>query len=118
MISNSGKKRVDKALQYADVFYVHSARKPLGRGLKRALRASETAPDKTLLVGDQLMTDIVGRNRLDMMTCLVKPVKIRSDRWMTRFNRKIENLVRGRIRRREPDLYRERFFGQGDDDAL
>jgi uncharacterized protein len=118
VISNSGEKRVHKALHGTDLYYVHSARKPFGRGLKRALGASGEDPGKTLLVGDQLMTDIFGGNRLGLMTCLVRPVKIRSDRWMTRLNRKIENLVRASIRRREPDLYGKRFLGQGDDDAL
>ncbi len=48
--------------------------------------------EETVIIGDQLLTDILGGNRLGLHTILVVPVAS-SDGFFTQFNRKIERKI-------------------------
>lgn len=109
IISNSGYNRVSKALNKLDVFYVYHSAKPTKIGLKKALKMIQTKKEETLLIGDQLMTDVLGASRFGISSILVKAVKRKSDRWMTRINRRLEKSVLRKIMRKEPVLYQERL---------
>ncbi|MDX9691983.1 MAG: YqeG family HAD IIIA-type phosphatase [Acholeplasmataceae bacterium] len=109
VISNSGYKRVSEALIKLDVPYVHHSLKPTTRGLKKALKLAGTTKEETVLIGDQLMTDVLGASRFNIESILVRAVKRKSDRWMTRLNRRIEKSVLRKIKKVEPNLYQERL---------
>jgi len=109
IISNSGYKRVSQALHKLDVFYVYHSAKPTQIGLKKALKMVQTKKEETLLIGDQLMTDVLGASRFGISSILVKAVRKKSDRWMTRINRRIEKSVLKKIMKKEPMLYQERL---------
>ncbi len=49
-------------------------------------------PEEVLMLGDQMLTDMMGANRKKLHTILVKPVA-QSDGLVTRFNRFIERRV-------------------------
>ncbi len=85
-------KRVSKASNHAKLEFIHSAKKPLKMGYKSFEKAACTK-DKVVFIGDQLMTDIYGANKMNIVSVLVKPVKQRSDHFFTRTNRKIERFV-------------------------
>ena len=51
-----------------------------------------TNKDNTLVIGDQIFTDVWGGNRLGIKTILVVPVSDR-DEWITWIKRGIERLV-------------------------
>ncbi|MCF7932259.1 MAG: HAD hydrolase-like protein, partial [Acholeplasmataceae bacterium] len=87
IISNSGQKRVEKALGNSKLIGIWHAKKPLKSGFKKAIMRSGADPETTMLIGDQLLTDVFGGHRMSIMTCLVKPIKIKSDRFVTRLNR-------------------------------
>lgn len=110
IISNSGYQRVSKALHQLDVFYVYHSAKPTKIGLKKALNMVQTKKDETILIGDQLMTDVLGASRFGITSILVKAVKRKSDRLMTRINRLFEKAVLKKIMRKEPALYEERLL--------
>jgi HAD superfamily phosphatase (TIGR01668 family) len=93
IVSNSGFKRVSKASNHAKLEFIHSAKKPLKIGYKKALKKAACTKDKVVFIGDQLMTDIYGANKMNIVSVLVKPVKQRSDHFFTRTNRKIERFV-------------------------
>ena len=93
IVSNSGYKRVSKASNHAKLEFIHSAKKPLKSGYKKALKKAACTKDKVVFIGDQLMTDIYGANKMNIVSILVKPVKQRSDHFFTRINRKIERFV-------------------------
>lgn len=45
-----------------------------------------------LMVGDQLLTDIVAGNLAGVRTVLVKPL-VKTDKWNTRINRCVEKFI-------------------------
>jgi HAD superfamily phosphatase (TIGR01668 family) len=74
--------------------------KPNPWRLLRAMRAMDTAPQTTALVGDQLFTDVLPGNWLGLYTILVEPMG-RREFVTTRLMRWAERMAgRGRIVRR------------------
>lgn len=65
----------------ADLGFYATARsgKPFGKGVKRALDALGVLPHEAVMIGDQILTDVLAGSRLGMMTVLVKPIKDRTD---------------------------------------
>lgn len=107
IISNSGYQRVSKAAKKYP--FVWHAAKPFKWGFKCALRKSESSLENVVLIGDQLMTDMLGGHRFGCLTVLVNPVKRSSDRWMTRMNRWMERRIIKKIKRKYASLYEERL---------
>ena len=50
------------------------AKKPFGTGFRKAMRLCGTTAERCAMVGDQLLTDIVGGNRQGMLTIMVDPL--------------------------------------------
>lgn len=109
VLSNTNQKRVSSAIKALDVDYVYHAKKPLKWGFKKALKMANAEKSETVIIGDQLMTDIYGANRFGIKGILVQSVKRKSDRKITQFNRKIEKIVLRKIKKHAPDLYEERL---------
>ncbi|MCX6096004.1 MAG: HAD-IIIA family hydrolase [Candidatus Bipolaricaulota bacterium] len=51
----------------------HTARKPSKRGFLSLLRTLETPPERAVMVGDRLLTDVLGANRLGMYSIRIRP---------------------------------------------
>lgn len=111
IISNNTKKRVLKYSQNIDVGVVWSAMKPFKKGFKRGLKALDKKydPSEVVHIGDQLITDIRGANKMKFYTILVEPVLRKSDAFTTRFNRWLERRVRRNMEKHHPKLYQERL---------
>lgn len=109
VISNSRKKRVEKALINCDLDYIHYATKPLKRGFKQAFKLTNSKNNEILVLGDQLMTDVYGANRLNMKVYLIGSVKRSSDRLITKFNRSLEKYVMRKLLKKYPKLYEKRL---------
>lgn len=109
IISNSRYKRVSNACKNLDeIPFVKFARKPLKFGFKKALKKVNVKRDEVCVIGDQIMTDILGANRMKFKKAiLVRPVKQRTDHIFTRFNRKIENIFIRKVKRKKPEIYKE-----------
>jgi HAD superfamily phosphatase (TIGR01668 family) len=105
IVSNSGFQRVSKACKESNLNFIHSAKKPLKIGFNKALRLAQSKAEHTVFIGDQLMTDILGSNRLGMTSILVFPVKKRSDHIFTRINRKLEKHMIKKIMKFEYKRY-------------
>ncbi len=107
IISNSGYQRVVTAAKKYP--FVWHAVKPFKFGLKKAQQKVESSIEQIALIGDQLMTDMLGGHRFGCLTVLVKPVKRTSDRWMTKMNRFLEKRVLRKIKKKYSALYNERL---------
>lgn len=118
IISNSGKKRVKPALAKTQLKHVWHAKKPLNCGLKKALKMVSGQKKETVLIGDQLMTDVLGGNSFGIDVILVRSVKRKSDRKITQFNRKLEHIMIRKIRVKRPELYQERLAAYVNDHAV
>ncbi|TVP85246.1 MAG: YqeG family HAD IIIA-type phosphatase [Acholeplasmataceae bacterium] len=112
IISNSGHRRVSKALAPLEphgIPYVWHAKKPFKSGFKKALRLVGATREETLVIGDQMMTDVLGGKRTGLKVLLVGSVKRTSDHAITRFNRRLEARVLKTIKKKEPALYESRL---------
>ncbi|PTM59555.1 YqeG family HAD IIIA-type phosphatase [Desmospora activa] len=92
IVSNNTRTRVSRFATPLRVPWIHSARKPLSLAFKQALNRLETSPQETVMVGDQLFTDILGGNRLGLHTILVAPVS-KVEGVFTKVNRLMERVV-------------------------
>ena len=76
-----------------DYPFICSAKKPLKRGFKKELKAIDHQNRaEVVVIGDQIMTDILGGNRMGFYTILVEPILRKSDILPTRINRKMERF--------------------------
>lgn len=92
IVSNNNEYRVKAFSDPLNISFIPSARKPLGRAFNRAAREMELKKEETVVIGDQLLTDILGGNRNGFHTILVVPVA-KTDGIMTRINRKVERRI-------------------------
>ena len=75
VVSNSRKShRCPDFCRALGVPCVRHSGKPSRKGFLRALEETGIPPEQTLMVGDQIFTDILGANRAGIATVLVKPI--------------------------------------------
>lgn len=99
IVSNNNKLRVSAFSEPIQIPFIAKANKPLGNAFRRALRLMGTRKEETVVIGDQLLTDILGGNRSGLHTILVVPVAT-SDAKVTSFNRKLEAKIMASLKRR------------------
>lgn len=99
IVSNNNEGRVKRFAEPLKIPFVSKANKPLGGAFKRAIKLLGTKKSETIVVGDQLLTDIFGGNRQKIHTVLVNPVAS-SDAKITTFNRNLESFIKERLRKR------------------
>lgn len=74
LLSNNREERVAPFAGRVESAYVCRAGKPAGRGYRQAMEKMGTQTSSTVLIGDQIFTDIYGAGRLGMERILVKPI--------------------------------------------
>lgn len=79
-------------------------RKPFRGGFRRALALTGTTPERTAMIGDQLISDILGGNRAGMYTILVAPIHEREFVVTRYINRWLERVIRERLAARGVEL--------------
>lgn len=93
IVSNTNKKsKVEMVANHLNIDYVYKAWKPLKKGLKQGKRILNLNYENIATVGDQIFTDVIGGNRLNMFSILVEPIA-KKDIWITRLKRPLENIV-------------------------
>jgi len=93
ILSNSNKlEKVKKVAEEIDVPYFYFAKKPLKGGFKKAKKILKVEEKYIAVVGDQIMTDVLGANRCKMFSILVKPI-MEKDIIITKIKRPIENFI-------------------------
>ena len=97
--SNNNEERVKRFAEPLGIPFIHRAKKPLGSGFYQALVRLKLQRDEVVMVGDQLLTDIMGAKRQKLYTILVRPVA-ESDGFVTRFNRFVERRVFNDLKRK------------------
>lgn len=90
ILSNNTGERVEPFARVLGLPYIAKGKKPLKSGVRRALAAMGTAPGETLMVGDQVFTDILAGKNGGLPTLLVRPIRpekalfFRFKRWLER----------------------------------
>ncbi|CAM3816115.1 YqeG family HAD IIIA-type phosphatase [Mesobacillus zeae] len=92
IVSNNSENRVKFFSDPLGIPYIFQARKPMRRAFHRAIKEMGLKREETVVIGDQLLTDVLGGNRGGFHTILVVPVA-QTDGYWTRFNRKIERRI-------------------------
>lgn len=90
IFSNSPKKRVNTYKEYFNVDGVYFASKPLQRKFNKLIKEHNLKKEEIAIIGDQLLTDVLGGNRLGITTILVNPITVK-DHFFSYFNRVLEN---------------------------
>ncbi|QVK19383.1 YqeG family HAD IIIA-type phosphatase [Mycoplasmatota bacterium] len=91
IISNNKEKRVQLFAKKLDVPYHSNAMKPFKRGYKKLSLGFST--QEVVIIGDQVLTDIVGGNRMGYYTILVDVINYKNEQLKTRVNRFIEKVL-------------------------
>ncbi len=99
IVSNNNRDRVEKVAKPLGVPFVHRAKKPMKNAFKQALNKLNVPVSQSVVIGDQVFTDVFGGNRMGLYTILVVPVA-QNDGLATQFNRFMERFVLNWMRKR------------------
>lgn len=100
ILSNNTHERISKFCEPFAAEFVSFALKPLSRGFKKIAKKKKYQHDEMCVIGDQLMTDILGGNRFGCYTILVDPLSEKDLKWTT-LNRFVENLCLKRLKKKQ-----------------
>lgn len=92
LVSNNTEDRVVKFNEALKLQAIHRATKPRRGAFRKAMKMMGTDLKSTAIIGDQIFTDVLGGNRMGIMTILVVPIKSK-EFWWTTFVRKVERQV-------------------------
>ena len=92
IVSNNGRERVELFNKELSLPAYHKAKKPFKKNLFRAMADMNTAPEETVLMGDQIFTDVWAAHNAGIRAILVPPIKDKRDAF-TRFKRLLEKPV-------------------------
>ena len=93
ILSNTNsKEKARKMAEILDSEYIYFAKKPLKCGFKKAQKNLGLENKNIAVIGDQILTDVLGANRCDMYSILVKPLH-EKDIFITKINRIIEKQI-------------------------
>jgi HAD superfamily phosphatase (TIGR01668 family) len=74
IVSNNSQERVEPFARHVQSPYEFLAAKPGPSGYENAMSRLGVSAEKTIMVGDQLFTDIRGANKLGIYSIFVKPM--------------------------------------------
>ena len=92
IVSNNNSKRVAKFAEIFEIPFSSSSIKPLNAPFTKAIEILDTKSSETIVIGDQIFTDIWGGNRLKLFTILVAPI-IKKDSIGTFLHRNLEKII-------------------------
>jgi len=98
VVSNNNESRCQIFTQSLGIDFIPAARKPLAKAFVEATRRMGVEKDEVVVMGDQVMTDVLGGNRAGYHTILVIPVA-QTDGFWTKFNRKVERIILNKFRK-------------------
>ncbi len=93
ILSNTNNKRkVENVATYLEIPYIYFAKKPLKFGFKKGAEKLKLQNKNIAVIGDQLLTDVLGANRSGMYSILVKPIN-EKDILITKIKRPLEQKI-------------------------
>ncbi|WP_131927734.1 YqeG family HAD IIIA-type phosphatase [Effusibacillus lacus] len=99
IVSNNKRIRVEEFARPLNLPCIHGARKPVRGAFRRAMQIMGTKPHETVVVGDQIFTDVLGANRMGLNSILVLPIATKE--WPgTKVLRSMERIVLKGLRKR------------------
>lgn len=99
IVSNNHLPRVERFAKPLGMPFIHRAKKPKRSPFRKAMELLQLPAEQVAVIGDQMMTDVLGGNRMGLMTILVTPIAPQDEGFGTRINRKLEKLVLAMLKR-------------------
>ncbi|KIL38277.1 hypothetical protein SD70_27485 [Gordoniibacillus kamchatkensis] len=94
IVSNNNLARVQAFASPIRVPFIHSARKPTNAAFRKALQLMKLRAEEACVIGDQMMTDVLGGNRMGLFTILVTPISPQDEGFFTKaVNRRLERAA-------------------------
>lgn len=100
IVSNNNESRVGAFASPLNIPYIFKAKKPTQGAFARAIAILDLKPSEILMVGDQMMTDVFGGNKMGLHTVLVQSIAPHEEGMGTKINRQLERIAIHRLRRR------------------
>lgn len=98
ILTNGRGKNAQELAKELGINVVNNAKKPFCSKIKKCLKEKGVQAEQTLIVGDQLFTDILAANRVKAKSVLIEPISKR-EWWATKiFNRTRERLAGRKIK--------------------
>ena len=72
--NNTNDKRLSLASQKLEIDYVKFALKPFSKGFRKVKKKYNLKKEEMCIIGDQIVTDVLGGNRYNIYTILVDPI--------------------------------------------
>ena len=99
IVSNNKEKRVKKYADVAGVECIYSAHKPFSRRIRNFLAKKNVQATEVMLVGDQLMTDVLAARGAHIRVLLTEKV-VKEDQWTTHINRLLDRPIRKHLNKK------------------
>ena len=99
IVSNNRGKRVTSYANAIGCQFINSARKPFSGKIRKFLKENNYKPEETMLVGDQLMTDVLAGRGAHIRVMLTEKV-VKEDQFTTHFNRLLDRPVRKHLKKK------------------
>lgn len=99
IVSNNREKRVKGYADEAGVECIFSAHKPFSRRIRNFLKEKGVSSDEVMLVGDQLMTDVLAAKGVHIRVLLTEKV-VKEDQWTTHINRLLDRPIRKHLKKK------------------
>lgn len=96
IFSNSPRKRLKPFKEQLEVDCSASSKKPFPKKFLLVLSEYNYLVNEVAIIGDQILTDVVGGNRVGILTILVNPIS-KKDFIYTKFNRFLEKRIIKRL---------------------
>ncbi|MFH1835174.1 MAG: YqeG family HAD IIIA-type phosphatase [Methanobacteriota archaeon] len=95
LLSNtSSYERVEELKRYFPIPVVETKiKKPKEGAFQAALNLLDTTPTETAMVGDRILTDIVGANKMGLYSIKVAPLRPETEPLFLRFGRSFERMI-------------------------
>lgn len=92
IVSNNGRERVELFNKEIGLPAYFKAKKPFKKNILRAMADMNTSPETTVLMGDQVFTDVWAAHNAGIRAILVPPIKDKRDLF-TKFKRLLERPI-------------------------
>lgn len=99
VISNNKASRVSGYVSKLGIEFLASARKPFAKRLLNEISKRNLKKDEVMLVGDQMMTDVLAGKHAGIRVVLTEKI-VKEDQFTTHFNRLIDRPIRRHHRKK------------------
>ena len=99
ILSNNHGPRVASYATKIGLPYLHSARKPFAFKVKKVLSDQKFQASETMLIGDQLLTDVLCAKHAHIRVLLTEKI-VKEDQWTTLINRCLDRPLRRRLKKK------------------